>query len=272
MQLVETAHTVSHFQRAVLRIGDYLIVLALALVVLILAVGAVPRRQPDQYAAVRPGPDGGGGPGRDAHRALGHDGGGCALLAREQAIVSRLAAIEELAGHGRAVLGQDRHADAEPPDAWGAVLLRRDTRPRTSCCRGAGIAGRETRTRSTSPSWRPAGGPASWRAYRPLHFQPFDPVHKRTEAEVAGPDGAAFRVSKGAPQVILALSARREALGAQVEAAVTAFAARGFRSLGVAGQTEAGPWRFLGILPLYDPPRDDARTRRCRPHGRWASG
>jgi H+-transporting ATPase len=37
-RLVETAHTVSHFQRAVLKIGDFLIVIALALVALILAV------------------------------------------------------------------------------------------------------------------------------------------------------------------------------------------------------------------------------------------
>jgi H+-transporting ATPase len=36
--LVEEAHTVSHFQRAVLKIGDYLIIVALALVILILAV------------------------------------------------------------------------------------------------------------------------------------------------------------------------------------------------------------------------------------------
>ncbi|MFZ3209970.1 MAG: HAD-IC family P-type ATPase, partial [Terriglobales bacterium] len=37
-QLVQEAHTVSHFQRAVLKIGDYLIVLAVTLVVLILLV------------------------------------------------------------------------------------------------------------------------------------------------------------------------------------------------------------------------------------------
>ena len=36
-QLVQEAHTVSHFQRAVLKIGDYLILLAVALVALILA-------------------------------------------------------------------------------------------------------------------------------------------------------------------------------------------------------------------------------------------
>ena len=37
-QLVEEAHTVSHFQRAVLKIGDYLIVIAIVLVIIILGV------------------------------------------------------------------------------------------------------------------------------------------------------------------------------------------------------------------------------------------
>jgi H+-transporting ATPase len=39
--------------------------------------------------------------------------------------------------------------------------------------------------------------------YQVLHFQPFDPVHKRTEATVKGTDGKEFKVTKGAPQVIL---------------------------------------------------------------------
>ena len=38
-QLVQEAHTVSHFQRAVLKIGDYLIILAVALVAVIITVG-----------------------------------------------------------------------------------------------------------------------------------------------------------------------------------------------------------------------------------------
>ena len=75
-RLVETAHTVSHFQRAVLKIGDYLIVIALVLVVLILTV-ALFRGDPDAgNPGVRPGPDRGGHPGGHADGAVGHDGGG----------------------------------------------------------------------------------------------------------------------------------------------------------------------------------------------------
>jgi H+-transporting ATPase len=72
------------------------------------------------------------------------------------------------------------------------------------------------------------------KTYQIGHFQPFDPVHKRTEADVKGPDGQAFKVTKGAPQVILALSANSGEVKAAVDKAVNEFAARGFRSLGVA--------------------------------------
>ncbi len=46
----------------------------------------------------------------------------------------------------------------------------------------------------------------------------------------------------------------------QVETVVIDFARRGFRSLGVARAEGTGPWKFLGVLPLYDPPREDSRT------------
>ncbi len=48
--------------------------------------------------------------------------------------------------------------------------------------------------------------------YQVAHFTPFDPVHKRTEATVKGPDGKTFKVTKGAPQVIQGLSANDAAV------------------------------------------------------------
>ncbi|MGB6653766.1 MAG: HAD-IC family P-type ATPase, partial [Xanthobacteraceae bacterium] len=92
------------------------------------------------------------------------------------------------------------------------------------------------------------------------HFQPFDPVHKRTEATVTGADGKVFKVTKGAPQVILALSADAAQVKPAVDKAVNEFAARGFRSLGVARADGDGKWQFLGVLPLFDPPREDAKA------------
>jgi H+-transporting ATPase len=104
------------------------------------------------------------------------------------------------------------------------------------------------------------------KTYKVGHFQPFDPVHKRTEAEIKGPDGKAFKVTKGAPQVILALSANSGEVKSAVDKAVNEFAARGFRSLGVARAEGDGKWQFLGVLPLFDPPRNDAKATIANAH------
>ncbi len=96
--------------------------------------------------------------------------------------------------------------------------------------------------------------------YQVVHFKPFDPVHKRTEATVKAADGKQFDVTKGAPQVILAMSANTADVKPVVEKAVNEFAARGFRSLGVARADRQGKWRFLGVLPLFDPPREQAKA------------
>ncbi len=96
--------------------------------------------------------------------------------------------------------------------------------------------------------------------YQVLHFQPFDPVHKRTEATITAADGTSFRVTKGAPQVILELSANAGQVKPAVDTAVNEFAKRGFRSLGVARAEGNGDWQLIGVLPLFDPPRDDARS------------
>jgi len=97
-QLVQEAHTVSHFQRAVLKIGNYLIILAVLLVTVIIAV-AIFRATHPHNIAVRLGAD----RGRDSRKrwptvlsvtmAVG-----ARLLAKKEAIVTRLSAIEELAG------------------------------------------------------------------------------------------------------------------------------------------------------------------------------
>ena len=89
-------------------------------------------------------------------------------------------------------------------------------------------------------------------AYHVTHFMPFDPAHKRTEATIKEADGTSFKVTKGAPQVILELASAPAVKGA-VDKAVNDFAARGFRALGVARADGDGKWRILGVLPLFDP-------------------
>ena len=75
-------------------------------------------------------------------------------------------------------------------------------------------------------------------------------MHKRTEATVKGEDGKEFKVTKGAPQVIMAMSANAGQVKPAVDKAVNDFAASGFRSLGVARAEGDGQWQFLGVLPL----------------------
>ena len=98
------------------------------------------------------------------------------------------------------------------------------------------------------------------KAFQVLHFQPFDPVHKRTEATVKASDGKQFFVAKGAPQVILEMSANAGEVKPAVEKAVNEFAGRGFRSLGVARADQENKWQFVGVLPMFDPPREQAKA------------
>jgi H+-transporting ATPase len=256
--LVETAHTVSHLQRAVLKIGDYLIVLALALVILILGVAlfrgdpmlttlefaliltvaAIPVAMPTVLSVTM---------------AVG-----ARVLAQKQAIVSRLASIEEMAGidvlcsdktgtltQNTLTLGNAASADGGRPEdvIFAAALASRaeDQDPIDLAVLG-GLDDRQLE------------------AYQVTHFQPFDPVNKRTEATVKGPDGRTFGVTKGAPQMILALATNTAQVQPQIDRTVNEFAARGFRSLGVARTDEQDGWQFLGVIPLYDPPREDSKA------------
>ena len=264
-QLVEEAHTVSHFQQAVMKIGKYLIVLALALVAVIVTVGYF-RGEPMLYAK----------PPKDPVLLFAliltvaaipvamptvlsvTMAVGARLLAKKQAIVSKLEAIEELAGvdvlcadktgtltQNKLTLGDpftvnDIHADQVI--LAGALASRKEDHDTIDLAVLGGVKDDKT-----------------LKSYQAVHFVPFDPVHKRTEATVKGADGKEFKVTKGAPQVILKLSANAGQVKSAVDKAVNEFAASGFRSLGVARTKGDGAWQFLGVLPLFDPPRDDAK-------------
>lgn len=74
------------------------------------------------------------------------------------------------------------------------------------------------------------------------------------------------RVSKGAPEQILHLAHNKSEIERKVHAVIDKFAKRGLRSLAVARQealagikdSPGGPWEFVGLLPLFDPPRHDS--------------
>jgi H+-transporting ATPase len=256
--LVQTAHTVSHFQRAVLKIGDFLIVIALALVILILAVAlfrgdemlttlqfaliltvaAVPVAMPAVLSVTM---------------AVG-----ARKLAEKQTIVTHLAAMEEMAG-----------VDVLCSDKTGTLTQNKLTLGDPFCVEGVSahdviLAGAIACRAESQDAIDLAvlGGVKDaheLELYKLVHFQPFDPVHKRTEAIVQAPGGGQLKTTKGAVQVIMALAANADVVRAGVDEAVAKFAARGFRALGVAQAEDGGEWKFLGVLPLFDPPREDSK-------------
>jgi mannose-6-phosphate isomerase class I len=257
-QLVETAVTVSHFQKALLKIGNYLIVLAAVLVAviitvaifrgdpildtlqfaLVLTVAAIPVAMPTVLSVTM---------------AVG-----ARLLAKKQAVVSKLVAIEELAGvdiicadktgtltQNKLTLGDPFCVNGIPADQVildGALASRSDNNDTIDLAVIGGLKNKD-----------------ATKNFQVTHFTPFDPVHKRTEASVKDKDGKEFKVTKGAPQVIMQLSTNAEQVKSAVDKAVNEFAARGFRALGVARAEGDGSWQFVGILPLFDPPRVDAK-------------
>ncbi|HUY03914.1 MAG TPA: plasma-membrane proton-efflux P-type ATPase [Rhodocyclaceae bacterium] len=258
-ELVQDAHTVSHFQKAVLKIGNYLIMLALVLVAaiiavaifrgdpllttlqfaLVLTVAAIPVAMPTVLSVTM---------------AVG-----ARLLAKKEAIVSRLVAIEELAGVD--VLCADKTGTLTQNKLTLGDPFGVNNVPAEQVILAAALASRADNKDTIDLAV--LGGVKDGKAlqgYQVVHFQPFDPVHKRTEATVKGPDGKQFKVTKGAPQVILALAANADEVKSAVDRAVDDFAARGFRALGVARADEEGQWLFVGVLPLFDPPREDAKA------------
>ncbi|MEZ4908733.1 MAG: HAD-IC family P-type ATPase [Saprospiraceae bacterium] len=94
--------------------------------------------------------------------------------------------------------------------------------------------------------------------YAVQNFIPFDPVHKRTEAELKDSSGNEIKVTKGAPQVIIELSTNTDDEKNKAKNIVSEFAEKGYRALGVALDKGDGKWLLTGILPLFDPPRVDA--------------
>ncbi len=258
-QLVQEAHTVSHFQKAVLKIGNYLIILAAVMVAviitvaifrgdpilttlqfaLVLTVAAIPVAMPTVLSVTM---------------AVG-----ARLLSKKQAIVSKLVAIEELAGvdilcaDKTGTLTQNKLTLGDP---FGVNNISAD-----QVILNAALASRGDNNDTIDQAI--LGGlkiKDALKEYQVIHFQPFDPVHKRTEATVKSVDGKQFKVTKGAPQVILALSSNAMQVKPSVEKVVEKFAARGFRSLGVARADGDGGWQFIGVLPLFDPPREDAKA------------
>lgn len=266
--LVQGAGAPSHFQKAVLAIGDYLIFISLALVAilvvvqlfrhqplielvqfaLILTVASIPVAMPAVLAVTM--------------------AAGALRLSKQKAIVSRLQSIEEMAGidilcsdktgtltRNKLTLGEPAVFDAA--DAQDLILA-------------AALASKAENADVIDLAVIGALGDARMiKGYTQTGFVPLDPVGKRTQADVRSDDGCEFKVAKGAPQVIVELAGLTGEDAERAAGLIDEFGAKGFRTLGVARTDTAGAWRFLGILPLLDPPREDSAEtiRQAGEHG-----
>src|SRR6185312_14513568 len=203
-KLVAGAGSVSHFQRAVMRIGNFLIILALVLVVilvaarlfdmrghydravllrlaeivLILLVASVPVAMPDVLCSDKTGTL------TENKLTLGE------AQPWQGTDSDRLILMASLAS---------RAADNDPIDLAILVGLKDQT---------------------------------VLKRYQQEVYVPFDPVRKRTEATIKDPSGAVFRVSKGAPQVILALTKLAGADLLKAQQTVNDLASHGSRTIG----------------------------------------
>jgi H+-transporting ATPase len=267
-KLVARAGAVSHGQRAMFQIGNFLIAVAVLLVVilvvvevwravstdgwkwhdalgilqfvLVLLVASIPVAMPAVFSVTM---------------ALG-----ALALSKEKAVVSRLESIEEMAGVD--ILCSDKTGTlTKNALRLGDPILLAGTGPQDLVLAAALASRAEDHDAIDTAVIDGLTDPKATAGYRIDRFVPFDPVTKRTEATVTGPDGATVVVVKGAPQAIAALAKPDPAIASSMTKSVAQLAAKGNRALAVARSTDAGTtWSVLGILPMFDPPRDDSKA------------
>jgi len=197
---------------------------------------------------------------------------GAQQLAKHKAIVTRITAIEELAGvtilcsdktgtltTNKLTIDMETIRTYGPFTAEDVVLL-------------AAYASRTENQDAIDMSIVQAvGDPSRARAgIKLLDFKPFNPVDKRTEITYREESsGKLKRVTKGMTGMVIELCTRNktEELENKLEADVEEFATRGLRALAVAYEEldcddhkrEGNGFELIGLLAIFDPPRDDTK-------------
>ncbi|OIW19413.1 hypothetical protein TanjilG_09433 [Lupinus angustifolius] len=268
--LVDSTNQVGHFQKVLTAIGNFCIcsiavgMLAEIIVMypiqhrkyrdgidnlLVLLIGGIPIAMPTVLSVTM---------------AIGSH-----RLSQQGAITKRMTAIEEMAG-----------MDVLCSDKTGTLTLNKlsvDKNLIEVFAKGVDkehvmlLAARASRTENQDAIDAAIVGmladPKEARAgVREVHFLPFNPVDKRTALTYIDADGNWHRASKGAPEQIITLCNLREDVTKKAHAIIDKFADRGLRSLAVARQevpektkeSAGGAWQFVGLLPLFDPPRHDS--------------
>ncbi len=252
----------SHFKTMVIKVGNFLIALTMIMIAIIILLGiqrnepisellvfslvltisAIPVAMPAVLTVTM---------------AIG-----AVALARKRAIVSRLDAIEELAG-----------MDILCSDKTGTLTQNRMSTSEPYCIEGFSedelffYAALSSKEENQDPIEKPIFEMLDKRnlrfrleEFRLTKFTPFDPVIKRTESILQTKNGAKLFATKGAPQVIIDLSNAKTFDKQLAYKEVEKFAEKGFRTLGVAFRKEGEKeYTFVGLIPLFDPPREDSK-------------
>ncbi|PSC74572.1 plasma-membrane proton-efflux P-type ATPase [Micractinium conductrix] len=201
---------------------------------------------------------------------------GAFTLAKEGAIVSRMSAVEEMAG-----------MDILCSDKTGTLTLNKLTVDHINVYPLSGHSIEEVVKYSALSANIVTEEPIDmvlheshpnrdtlWEECTLARFIPFNPTDKYTVAYVKDKKtGEIERVMKGAPQVVVRNAHNAAEIEADCTAKITEYANRGFRGLGIAkaaGDGSSGTtWEMVGLVPLFDPPRHDTRDtiERCNDLG-----
>ncbi|KAG4972672.1 hypothetical protein JHK85_039093 [Glycine max] len=268
--LVDSCNQVGHFQKVLTAIGNFCICsIAVGMIIeivvmypiqhrkyrsginnlLVLLIGGIPIAMPTVLSVTM---------------AIGSH-----RLSEQGAITKRMTAIEEMAGMD--VLCSDKTGTLTlnklTVDKNLIEVFARDADKDTVMLLGARASRVENQDAIDACIVGMLGDPKEARdGIKEVHFLPFNPVDKRTAITYIDTEGNWHRVSKGAPEQIIELCKLREDVKKKALSIIDKFADRGLRSLAVAKQevpekskeSAGGPWTFVGLLPLFDPPRHDS--------------
>ncbi|WP_297815798.1 plasma-membrane proton-efflux P-type ATPase [uncultured Lactobacillus sp.] len=266
-KLVASAGVKSDAQKAMFKIGNFLIVVAVILAVimvafrvyrsiaiahdwgidealnilqfvLVLLVASIPVAMPTVFSITL---------------ALG-----ALQLSKKKAIVSRLSSIESMAGVD--ILCSDKTGTlTQNKLTLGDTTLLAANDVQAVILAGALASRKEDNDPIDNAVIQALKDPASLKEYVVEKFVPFDPVTKKTQARVKDKNGNELITAKGAPQVIAELSSDPK-VQAKVKQITADLASKGYRALGVAESKDDGKtWQVLGVLSMFDPPRKDSK-------------
>jgi H+-transporting ATPase len=188
-------------------------------------------------------------------------------LSARGAIVTRLAAIEDMAG--MAILCSDKTGTL----TLNQMMIQEHTPVYTpgetqySLLRYAAMAAKwhEPARDALDTLTLGAVDMASMDVMEQLDYMPFDPIVKRTEGTVKDTrTNEVFKTTKGAPHVLLKLVKEHgeidNATANRMEQDVLELGSRGIRAIAVAKTDSKGYWHMLGLLTFLDPPRPDSKN------------